>query len=216
MRYIKIGLSLCHRLFSAMAASIKPVVISGPSGGGKSTLLARLFKEFEDCFAFSVSHTTRQPRKGEENGKAYHFVTKEEFKEIIKKNDFLEHAEFSGNMYGTSKQSVKDIQQTGRICILDVEINGVKSIKKTDLNARYIFVKPPNMETLAQRLEGRGTETEDSLKKRLASAQEALDFAEQPGSYDHIIVNDDLESAYKQLKDILAEDIETLRKTRSK
>ncbi|XP_064598262.1 uncharacterized protein LOC135464694 isoform X2 [Liolophura sinensis] len=199
-----------------MAASIKPVVISGPSGGGKSTLLARLFKEFEDCFAFSVSHTTRQPRKGEENGKAYHFVTKEEFKEIIKKNDFLEHAEFSGNMYGTSKQSVKDIQQTGRICILDVEINGVKSIKKTDLNARYIFVKPPNMETLAQRLEGRGTETEDSLKKRLASAQEALDFAEQPGSYDHIIVNDDLESAYKQLKDILAEDIETLRKTRSK
>ncbi|KAK3087345.1 hypothetical protein FSP39_004878 [Pinctada imbricata] len=183
----------------------KPIVISGPSGSGKSTLLTRLFKEFPECFAFSVSHTTRNPRSGEENGKDYHFVTREQFEKMIDENGFLEHAQFSGNRYGTSKMAVEEIQKTGKICVLDVEINGVKSIKGTDLNAQYLFVKPPSMEALRERLQSRGTETKESLEKRLNTAKEALDYAEENGSYDHIIVNDDLEKAYTSLKDIVIE-----------
>ncbi|XP_069107652.1 guanylate kinase-like [Argopecten irradians] len=191
--------------------SYQPIVISGPSGSGKSTLLGLLFKEFPDCFAFSVSHTTRKPRSGEEDGKDYHFVEKEVFAEMIENGDFLEHAQFSANCYGTSKQSVKSIQSTGRICFLDVEINGVKSIKKTDLAARYVFVQPPNMEVLKERLVGRGTESDDSLKRRLDSAQEALDYANEDGAYDHIIVNDDLDEAYSRLKLVVADDIKKMK-----
>ncbi|XP_056012273.1 uncharacterized protein LOC130052147 isoform X2 [Ostrea edulis] len=180
----------------------QPIVISGPSGSGKSTLLTRLFEEFPNRFAFSVSHTTRKPRPKEEHGKDYFFVPMEEFEKMISEGSFLEHAQFSGNRYGTSKMAVDLIQRSGRLCVLDVEINGVKNIKRTDLNAQYIFVKPPSLEALRKRLEGRGTETEESLLKRLNTAQEALEYADQPGSYDHIIVNDDIDVAYGHLKQV--------------
>ncbi|KAL8618008.1 hypothetical protein ACOMHN_040232 [Nucella lapillus] len=201
-----------------MATSVRPVVISGPSGGGKSTLLTRLFQEFPDCFSFSVSHTTRKPRPGEEHGKDYYFVTREDFQQLIDNSGFLEHAQFSGNCYGTSKRSVQEIQASGRLCVLDVEINGVKSIKNARLAPppRFIFVKPPTMDTLKQRLQGRGTETEESLKKRLDTAQEALDYSMQPGAYDHIIVNDDVVLAYEKLKGILIADITELQKAKMK
>ncbi|KAK7506581.1 hypothetical protein BaRGS_00002056 [Batillaria attramentaria] len=201
-----------------MASLIQPVVISGPSGSGKSTLLERLFKEFPDCFSFSVSHTTRKPRPGEEHGKHYYYVTREEFDQLIKDSGFLEHAEFSGNKYGTSKKSVQEIMASGRLCFLDVEINGVKSIKAADMKPRprFIFVQPPSLEALKARLQGRGTETEESLQKRLATAQEALDYAKQPGSYDHVIINDDLDVAYEKLKGILIADITEIQKAKLK
>ncbi|XP_070186502.1 uncharacterized protein [Littorina saxatilis] len=201
-----------------MANLVRPVVVSGPSGSGKSTLLTRLFKDYPDCFAFSVSHTTRKPRPGEEHGKDYYYVTMEEFEELIKNNGFLEHAQFSGNRYGTSKKSVQDILASGRLCVLDVEINGVKSIKAANMNPtpRFIFVKPPTFESLKSRLQGRGTETDESLQKRLDTAKEAMDFAEQAGAYDHIIVNDDVDVAYEKLKGILIEDITELQKTKLK
>ncbi|PVD38139.1 hypothetical protein C0Q70_00750 [Pomacea canaliculata] len=201
-----------------MTSALRPIVVSGPSGSGKSTLLNRLFKEFPDCFAFSVSHTTRQPRKGEEDGKDYYFVKREEFEELIKNNGFLEYAQFSGNMYGTSKMAVQTIQESGKLCILDVEINGVKSIKKAGMKPepRFIFVKPPSIESLKSRLEGRGTETEESLKKRLETAQEAMDYAAKPGAYDHIIVNDDFDVAYEKLRGILLEDIAELKGAKHK
>ncbi|KAK3764294.1 hypothetical protein RRG08_008776 [Elysia crispata] len=193
---------------SHQTLSVKPIVISGPSGSGKSTLLNKLFAEFPGCFAFSISHTTRNPRPGEVDGKDYHFVTKDDFVKLVGENGFLEHAQFSGNMYGTSKKSVKDISSSGQLCVLDVEINGVKSIKQSDLKPkpRFIFVRPPSMEELRRRLESRGTETADSLKKRLDSAQEAMDYAES-GAYDHIIDNKELEVAYEHLKGILIEDL---------
>ncbi|XP_061183843.1 uncharacterized protein LOC133192027 isoform X1 [Saccostrea echinata] len=201
-----------HKEISRKFISImpKPIVISGPSGSGKSTLLTKLFGEFPNCFAFSVSHTTRKPRSGEQHGKDYFFVPMEEFEKMIDEGSFLEHAQFSGNRYGTSKMAVDMIQKSGRLCVLDVEINGVKNIKQTDLNAQYIFVKPPSLEDLRKRLERRGTETKESLQKRLDTAQEALQYAEQPGSYDHIIVNDDLNTAYEQLKQIVKDDINSL------
>jgi len=186
----------------------RPIVVSGPSGGGKSTLLNRLFKDYPGCFAFSISHTTRKPRPGEEHGREYYFVTKEEMQKDIAAGKFLEHAQFGGNFYGTSKQAVNDIRSTSRICILDVEIQGVRSIRKTDLNPRYIFVKPPSIEALEERLRKRGTETEDSLTKRLNHARADMKAAEdEPNLFDHVIVNDDLEVAYKEFLKILEQDL---------
>lgn len=100
----------------------RPIVVSGPSGSGKSTLLGRLFKDYPDQFGFSVSHTTRSPRPGEEDGIAYNFVTKVTFKKLVDENGFIEHAQFGSNMYGTSVQAVKNVADQGRTCILDIEM----------------------------------------------------------------------------------------------
>ncbi|EFW23373.1 guanylate kinase [Coccidioides posadasii str. Silveira] len=151
----------------------RPVVISGPSGTGKSTILKRLFAEFPDKFSFSVS---------QEGG-------------------FIEYAQFGGNYYGTSTMAVKNISEKGRVCILDIEMEGVKQVKKTDLNARFLFLAPPSIEELERRLRGRGTETEDSLSKRLAQASNELEYAKQPGAHDKIVVNDDFDIAYKSVRD---------------
>jgi guanylate kinase len=185
----------------------QPVVLCGPSGAGKSTLLQRLMKEYVDCFAFSISHTTRKPRPGEVHGKDYYFVSRDEMKESINQGEFVEYAEFSGNLYGTSKKAISDISSSGRICVLDIDTQGVKSVKQTDLNPKYIFIKPPSISDLKERLQGRGTETADSLAKRLKAAQTELDYAEEPGAFDNIIINNDLDMAYDELKNILIKDI---------
>ncbi|XP_036169311.1 guanylate kinase isoform X4 [Myotis myotis] len=188
----------------------RPVVLSGPSGAGKSTLLKRLLQEHGSIFGFSVSHTTRDPRPGEENGKDYYFVTREVMQRDIAAGDFIEHAEFSGNLYGTSKAAVRVVQAMNRICVLDVDLQGVRNLKKTDLRPIYIFVQPPTLEVLApqeQRLRQRNTETEESLAKRLAAAQADMESSKEPGLFDLIIVNDNLDKAYWSLKEALSEEI---------
>ncbi|KAJ3297887.1 hypothetical protein HDU79_001644 [Rhizoclosmatium sp. JEL0117] len=183
-------------------SAISPLVISGPSGVGKSTLLKRLFAKYPNSFAFSVSHTTRGPRPGEEDGKAYFFVTREKFDELLAQEVpfFIEHAEFGGNHYGTSFQTVKNAQDQGKICVLDVEMKGVQAIKKTNLNAKFIFIRPPSIQDLEKRLRGRGTETEESLAKRLGAAQSELDYAET-GAHDKVVVNGDSEEkAFEELE----------------
>lgn len=177
----------------------RPVVISGPSGTGKSTLLKKLLKEFPDKFGFSVSNTTRKPREGETNGVDYHFTTVDDFKAMIEDNKFIEWAQFSGNYYGTSIKAVDDVSASGKICILDIDMQGVKSVKQSHLDARYLFVSPPLLEELRQRLNGRGTETNESLEKRLAAADAEMAYAES-GAHDKIIVNDDLDKAYDEFK----------------
>ncbi|EJU03786.1 guanylate kinase [Dacryopinax primogenitus] len=181
----------------------RPLVMSGPSGTGKSTLLKRLFEEFPDKFGFSVSHTTRAPRSGEEDGKAYHFVTKEKFEDLIGEKAFLETAKFSSNYYGTSVQAVKDVSQQGRRCILDIELQGVKQIKAShsELGAVYVFVSPPSWSTLASRLTGRGTETDASVKARLEAAYHEIQYAKEK-NHDYVIVNDDLDRAYAVFKQL--------------
>ncbi|PWY66140.1 guanylate kinase [Aspergillus sclerotioniger CBS 115572] len=179
----------------------RPVVVSGPSGTGKSTLLKRLFAEMPDRFGFSISHTTRTPRPGEEHGREYYFTTKGDFLDLVSKNGFIEHAQFGGNYYGTSVQAVKNIAEQRRICILDIEMEGVKQVKRTDLHARFLFLAPPSVEELERRLRGRGTETEESLMKRLTQAKNELEFSKEPGAHDKIVVNDDLEKAYTELRD---------------
>ncbi|KAI8357493.1 P-loop containing nucleoside triphosphate hydrolase protein [Mortierella sp. GBAus27b] len=178
----------------------RPIVLSGPSGTGKSTLLKRLFEEYPDTFGFSVSHTTRQPRDGEENGIHYHFVDTEAFQAGIDKEEFVEWAKFSNNHYGTSIEAIRTVNTQGKICILDIDMQGVIQVKKTDLNAYYISVQPPSIEELERRLRSRGTEKEEAVKSRLLAAQGELEYAQQEGSFDGIIVNDNLEEAYKQLK----------------
>ncbi|KAJ3071549.1 GTPase required for pre-60S ribosomal subunit nuclear export and maturation [Podochytrium sp. JEL0797] len=180
-------------------AALAPLVISGPSGVGKSTLLKRLFDKYPNSFGFSVSHTTRGPRPGEEDGKAYYFVTREKFDGLLAENAFIEHTEFSGNCYGTSFQTVKTTQDAGKICVLDVEMKGVQAIKKTSLNAKFIFIRPPTIGDLEKRLRGRGTETEESLAKRLGAAQGEIDYAET-GAHDKVVVNGESEEdAFKEL-----------------
>ncbi|KAM4689366.1 guanylate kinase isoform 1-T4 [Discoglossus pictus] len=188
-------------------AGPRPVVLSGPSGAGKSTLLKRLLKDCEGVFGFSVSHTTRNPRPGEANGKDYHFVTREDMQKGIDNGEFIEHAVFSGNMYGTSKAAVQAVQAMNQICILDIDMQGVKNIKKTDLNPIYISIQPPSVETLEKRLRDRKTESEESLQKRLQAAREDIEISKEPGLFDAIVINDDLEEAYSNLKETLAEEI---------
>ncbi|KAM7012428.1 guanylate kinase 1b isoform 2-T2 [Tautogolabrus adspersus] len=193
----------------------RPVVLSGPSGAGKSTLMKRLINDHEGVFGFSVSHTTRNPRPGEENGKDYHFTTREAMQEGIENGDFIENAEFSGNLYGTSKAAIEDVQAKNLICILDVDIQGVRRIKETDLNPIYISIQPPSMEILEKRLRDRQTETEESLQKRLEAARIDMELSKEPGVFDIVIINDDLERAYEELKDILNEEIQKVQEAQS-
>ncbi|GAB1200531.1 hypothetical protein APSETT444_009904 [Aspergillus pseudonomiae] len=148
--------------------------------------------------------TTRAPRPGEQHGREYYFTTTADFLDLVSKNGFIEHAQFGGNYYGTSVQAVKDIAEKGRICILDIEMEGVKQVKRTDLNARFMFLAPPSVEELERRLRGRGTESEESLSfgsKRLAQAKNELEYAKEPGAHDKLVVNNVLEEAYTELRD---------------
>ncbi|CAR28094.1 hypothetical protein ZYGR_0N05840 [Zygosaccharomyces rouxii] len=180
----------------------RPIVFSGPSGTGKSTLLKKLFAEFPDKFGFSVSSTTRSPRPGEVNGREYNFVQVEQFQKMIQEGKFIEWAQFSGNYYGTAVDSVKKVIESGKVCLLDIDMQGVKAVKSSDLNARFLFIAPPSVEDLESRLRGRGTETEESISKRLAAAKGEMDFA-STGVHDKIIVNDDLNRAYDEMKQFI-------------
>ncbi|KAM4728304.1 guanylate kinase isoform 2-T2 [Anableps anableps] len=188
------------RLFSAMAGP-RPVVFSGPSGVGKSTLLKKLMKEHENVFGFSVSH--------------YHYVTREAMLAAIDNGEFIENAEFSGNLYGTSKAAVQAVQAKNLICILDIDMQGVKNIKKTDLGPIFISIQPPSMEILEKRLRDRKTESEESLQKRLHAAKVEMEFSKEPGVFDVVIVNDNLEDAYGKLKQTLHEEINKVQKTKT-
>lgn len=127
-------------------------------------------------------------------------MSKDAFKALVDADGFIEHAQFGSNLYGTSKNAVKDVANKGQTCLLDIEMEGVKQVKKTDLNARFLFVQPPNMQILEQRLRGRDTDKEEAIQERLRQAQKELDFAATPGVHDKIIVNDDLEKAWDQFE----------------
>ncbi|KAI1632438.1 guanylate kinase [Biscogniauxia mediterranea] len=188
---------------SAPPPDRRPVVISGPSGVGKGTLFKRLFAAHPGVFALSVSHTTRAPRAGEADGVDYHFVTAAEFEELAARGGFVEHARFGSNRYGTSRRALEDQAAAGRVVVLDIEMEGVKQIKQSAIDARFVFVKPPSFEELERRLRGRGTESEEAVAKRLAQARLELDYADTPGVHDVVIVNDDLDAAYRQLEEFV-------------
>ncbi|RLN98631.1 hypothetical protein BBJ28_00024786 [Nothophytophthora sp. Chile5] len=177
----------------------EPLVIAGPSGVGKGTLINLLLEKFPNIFGFSVSHTTRGPREGEVDGVAYHFTSREKVLEEIKAGLFLEHADVHGNVYGTSKRAVQNVQEKGKICILDIDIQGVQQVKKSGIRAKYLFISPPSMEELEQRLRGRATETEDKIQLRVKNAAGEVAFGEQPGMFDANLVNRVVDDSFREM-----------------
>lgn len=173
-------------------------VLSAPAGTGKTTLVQMLVKEFP-CVVESVSFTTRQSRSGETNGIHYHFVTREEFERKIAANEFLEYVQLYGHYYGTGYQEIINLQNSGKHVILVIDTQGAMLLKET-FNAVYIFLEPPSLEVLKERLMARKTENLPVIEERLLWAKKELEVAKQ---YDYRIVNDDLQTAYQVLKSIL-------------
>lgn len=183
-----------------------PVVISGPSGVGKGTLITMLMEEFPSMFGFSVSHTTRAPRGMEKDGVHYHFCERSVMEKEITDGKFLEFASVHGNLYGTSAEAVEVVSDTGKQCILDIDVQGARSVSASSVEAIFIFVCPPSMEELEKRLRARGTETEEQILKRLRNAKAEIEQGRSSGIFDHILYNDDLDECYKSLKKILGLD----------
>ena len=181
-------------------SKLRPVVMCGPSGVGKGTLINRLMADFPGRFGFSVSHTTRAPRPGEEDGVHYNFVEKADMEADIAAGKFLEYAHVHENIYGTSLAAVEAVAEKGRVCVLDIDVQGAEIVKKSSLDAVFVFVSPPSMEELEARLRGRGTEKEESIQKRLANAAGEMAKTKVEGFFHAVIVNDDLDRAYGELK----------------
>ena len=200
-------------LAKAMKQAAKPLVICGPSGSGKSSIVNKVTEEFPDCFGLCCSHTTRKQREGEIDGVHYYFVAKDEFLDAKDRGEFIETAEFAGNMYGTSRGAINRLQMAGQICVLDIEMHGVHQIKKTPgLDPHYVFIKPPSLEDLEVRLRARKTETEESLQKRLGRAVEELEYGSKAENFDLVITNDTLENAANELREFMIVHIEELQR----
>lgn len=174
------------------------IVLSGPSGSGKGTIVKELIKD--EQFLLSISATTRSPRQGEEEGVHYFFKTKEAFEEMIAKDELLEHAQFCGNYYGTPKAFIEDSVKNGKDVILEIEVEGAMQIKEIYPDAIFIFVVPPSLTELENRLVGRGTEARTVIDQRLARAKEELALYK---NYDYVVVNDRLAEALEEIKCIV-------------
>ena len=175
------------------------VVVSGPSGAGKGTVL-NVFKEQEKNTRFSISATTRKPRKGEVEGVNYFFKSNEEFERMVASNELVEWVKYCDNCYGTPKKYIDDTIKQGMNCLLEIEVEGALNIKKAYPDSVCIFLLPPSFEELKKRIEGRGTESPDIIAKRLEKAKREILFADR---YDYIIINDDIENAVSSLRSIL-------------
>jgi guanylate kinase len=185
------------------------IVLSAPSGCGKSTLIDMLLQEYSDI-VYSISCTTREPRGEEEDGLDYHFLTKERFEELLKENAFIEHALVHGNYYGTLKSPISEVLAEGNSMILDIDVRGaakvrdyVRSLPNTDaMKIGYvdIFINPPSLEELRDRLVGRGTDSPQTIEKRLMNAEGEMARA---GEYMYRVTNDDLSMCYKRLCDLI-------------
>ena len=204
-----------------------PLVISGPSGVGKGALIRKLLDKYPAHFGFSVSHTTRPARAGEREGERarlrrvgrglvgdeaearallprpsgehYHFVDRDAIARGIAEGRFVEHAEVHGEAYGTSLAAVDAVRADGRVCLLDIDVQGVQQVKRTALCPRFVFVAPPSMPVLEERLRARGDDDESKILEQLESAHDELEFGRAVGNFDRVIVNDDLETAFAEL-----------------
>ncbi len=171
------------------------IVVSGFSGAGKGTLMNKLLEEY-DNYALSISMTTRAPRPGEEDGREYFFVTKEQFEEKIEQNGLVEYANYCGNYYGTPRDYVEKQLEAGKDVILEIEIQGALKIKQKFPTALLLYVMPPSVEELRKRLIGRGTESAEVIAQRMHRAVEEAQGIEK---YDYIVINDQLEDCVKKL-----------------
>jgi len=175
------------------------VVVSGPSGAGKGTVLKRL-KDSDDSIRFSISATTRTIRQGEKEGLNYFFKTRDEFKSMIEAGQLLEWVEYCGNYYGTPKEYIETTVKEGYDCLLEIEVEGAENVKKAYPDCVLIFILPPSFEELKRRIEKRATEEPEIVAKRLQRAREEMAYIE---NYDYVIVNDKIEDAVENLRSIL-------------
>ena len=176
------------------------IVVSGFSGAGKGTLMKRLVEEY-DGYSLSISATTREPRPGEEDGREYFFLSREQFEKRLADHALIEHAEYCGNYYGTPKDYVERELAAGSDVILEIEIQGALKIKEQYPDALLLFVSTPDAAELRRRLSGRGTETAEVIRKRLGRAAKEAEGIE---AYDYIVINDDLETCVRELHGIIA------------
>jgi len=174
-------------------------IISAPSGAGKSTLCQKLLRNVSGL-KLSVSFTTRPPRKGEIDDVHYSFISERKFRNMIHKGEFAEWARVHGNFYGTSLNRLKKMSKEGYDIILDIDVQGARQLKKNCGNAIYIFILPPSMKALRQRLASRKTESEDKMKMRLERAQDEIAAYKD---YDYVIINDKLEKAYREFESVI-------------
>ncbi len=175
------------------------ILISGPSGTGKGTV-CDLLRQKHPEISYSISATTRQPRPGEQDGVNYYFYTKEKFREMIDQGQLLEWAEVYGNFYGTPKQKVLDRLDAGEDILLEIDTQGALNVMKVMPEGLFIFLLPPSLEELAARLKGRGTETEESLHRRLGAAVDEIKLA---AKYRYVVVNDKVEDAQETIANII-------------
>ncbi len=176
------------------------LVLSAPSGAGKTTLARRLESEFPQA-EFSISYTTREPRGQEKEGVDYHFVDTKTFVQMVNRGEFLEHAEVHGNFYGTSRGLVDRTMLTRGIAVFDIDVQGGLKIKSKFPDAVLVFILPPSMEELERRLRGRGTDKEDVIHRRLLAAQIEIERGSE--SYDYLFINDELDHAFTELRSIV-------------
>jgi guanylate kinase len=193
-----------------MSPTDRPMIyiISAPSGSGKSTLVNELLKLVPNL-EFSISYTTRTLRGSEQNGKQYHFVTREKFEQMIRAREFLEHANFDGNYYGTARSFLKEAGLKGHDLLLDIDVQGAEQIKRNLTDAVSIFVLPPDRKTLEWRLRNRSEDAEDVINRRLVTASREI---ENYDKYDYILINDKLEESIESLQAIVLS--ERLRRSR--
>ena len=184
-----------------MSENPRPVIyiISAPSGSGKSTLVNELLKLVPNL-EFSISYTTRSPRGSEQNGKQYHFVTREQFEEMIRAGEFLEYANFDGNCYGTARRFLRDAGKKGNDLLLDIDVQGAEQIKEKLTDGVSIFVMPPDRKTLEWRLRKRSEDAEEVINRRLVTAKREIGNYDK---YDYILINDDLEESIESLQSIV-------------
>jgi guanylate kinase len=181
----------------------KVFVITGPSGVGKGTLIEQLLERIPEL-ELSVSATTREPRPGEEEGRDYHFLSSEEFERRVEAGDFLEHATYSGNRYGTLREEVERRLAEGRSVVLEIEVQGARQVRAAMPEAVLIFIAPPDPAALRRRLEGRGTDSRDAIEKRLRTAEFELDAQAE---FPHVVVNDEVQKCASELESLVRREL---------
>ena len=187
-------------------------IISAPSGAGKTSMIAKLLESLTDA-EMAVSHTTRQARDGEVDGKHYHFITADDFLNDVHEDKFLEHANVFGNHYGTSKKAVDTLLDKGVDVILEIDWQGAQQVRKIMVEAQSIFILPPSKAELEKRLRGRGTDSDDVIAKRLGQSCDDIKHYEE---FDYVVINDDFEIAVAQLASIFQANRVTLQKQKQK